>query len=139
MTREQILKQIEALGPWFHCIDLGNGVKTKTESISGEPINHPLGTWEIIKRCLPEDLSGKTVLDVGCNAGFYSIESKRRGAVRVLGVDAQRTMINQAHFVRSVLGLDIDFRRMSAYDLNRRSVGEFDVTLALGLIYHCKH
>jgi tRNA (mo5U34)-methyltransferase len=57
----------------------------------------------------------------------------------VLGVDAQRHLINQAVFVRRVLGLDIEYRRMSVYDLSRRSVGQFEITLALGLIYHCKH
>jgi tRNA (mo5U34)-methyltransferase len=139
MTRDEILKQIEMLGPWFHCIDLGNGIKTKTTSVIGEPADHPCSTWETIRRCLPADLSGKSVLDVGCNAGFYSIESKRRGAARVLGVDSQRSLINQALFVRRAMGLDIDYRRMSVYDLSIRSVGPFDVTLALGLIYHCKH
>jgi tRNA (mo5U34)-methyltransferase len=139
MTREEIFKQIQALGPWFHCIDLGDGIKTKTASITGESADHPRGTWEIIQRCLPQDLSSKSVLDVGCNAGFYSIEAKRRGAARVLGVDAQRHLINQALFVRRALSLEIEYRRMSVYDLSRSSVGQFDVTLALGLIYHCKH
>lgn len=139
MTREEILKGVAALAPWFHCIDLGDGIQTKTSSVTGESADHPCGTWEKISRCLPEDLSGKSVIDVGCNAGFYAIAAKRRGASRVLGVDAQRQLINQALFVRRVLGLDIEYRRMSVYDLSRRSVGQFDVTLALGLIYHCKH
>jgi tRNA (mo5U34)-methyltransferase len=34
---------------------------------------------------LPTDMSGKSVLDIGCNGGFYSIEMKRRGAARVPG------------------------------------------------------
>jgi tRNA (mo5U34)-methyltransferase len=139
MNHEEILKKIESLGPWFHCIDLGEGVQTKTSSVTGEAADHPQGTWEIIQRCLPGDLSGKSVLDVGCNAGFYSIEAKRRGAARVLGVDAQRFLINQALFVRHTLGFDIEYRRMSVYDLSRSAVGQFDITLALGLIYHCKH
>lgn len=139
MTREEILNGVAALAPWFHCIDMGGGIQTKTSSVTGEAADHPRGTWEKISRCLPEDLSGKSVIDVGCNAGFYAIEAKRRGASRVLGVDAQRHLINQALFVRRVLGLDIEYRRMSVYDLSRRSVGQFDVTLALGLIYHCKH
>jgi tRNA (mo5U34)-methyltransferase len=84
-------------------------------------------------------LSGKSVLDVGCNAGFYSIEAKRRGANRALGVDAQRKHIRQALFVRKVLGLDIEYRRMDVYELDPRVMGEFDVTLALGLVYHLKH
>jgi hypothetical protein len=79
------------------------------------------------------------VLDVGCNAGFYAVEAKRRGAARVLGVDAQRHHVTQANFVRRALGLDLEFRRMSVYDLSPRNVGQFDLTLALGLLYHCKH
>ena len=139
MTRDELLQRVEALAPWFHCIDLGAGVSTKTSSATGEPADHPRSTWEIIRRCLPAKLSGKSVLDVGCNAGFYSIEAKRRGAARVLGVDAQRHLINQALFVRRALNLDIEYRRLSVYDLSRASVGQFDITLALGLIYHCKH
>ncbi len=139
MTREEMLSELEKLRPWFHCIDLGAGLRTKTESVMGEPVEHPRGPWQIIERCLPADLSGKTLLDVGCNAGFYAVEAKRRGAARVFGIDAQRQHIRQALFVRRVLGLDIQYRRMSVYDLSPRSVGRFDITLALGLIYHCKH
>ena len=139
MNSEEIQKQLASLAPWFHCIDLGNGIKTKTHSAATEPVDHPAGTWAKISRCLPADLSNKSVLDVGCNAGFYAIESKRRNAFRVLGVDSQRHHIRQALFVRRVLGLDIEYRRMSVYDLSSRSVGQFDITLALGLIYHCKH
>src|ERR1041385_2810715 len=64
---------------------------------------------------------------------------KRRGAARVLGLDAQRDLIRQAEFVRDVLGLDIEYERKSVYDLDPFAMGQFDVTLALGLIYHCKH
>ena len=139
MTRDEITSEIKRLEPWFHCIDLGNGLKTKSKSAIGEPAEHPRPTWEKVKVCLPADLSGQSVLDVGCNAGFYSIEMKRRNAARVLGIDSQRELVRQANFVRSVLGLEIDYRRMSVYDLDPRELGQFDVTLALGLIYHCKH
>ncbi|HEY6120045.1 MAG TPA: DUF1698 domain-containing protein [Pyrinomonadaceae bacterium] len=139
MTSEEIQKQLDSLAPWFHCIDLGNGIKTKTRSAATEPVDHPAATWQKISQCLPAELSGKSVLDVGCNAGFYAIEAKRRNALRVVGVDAQRHHVRQALFVRRLLGLDIEYRRMSVYDLSRSTVGQFDITLALGLIYHCKH
>jgi tRNA (mo5U34)-methyltransferase len=139
LTKEEILSELERLQPWFHRIDLGGGLYTKTESVMGEPVDHPAGPWETIGKCLPEDLSGKTVLDVGCNAGFYSIEARRRGAARVLGVDGQRQHVRQAVFVRKLLGLDIEYRRMNVYELTRRRVGVFDITLALGLVYHLKH
>lgn len=139
MNREELLDGIHRLDPWFHRIELAPGVLTKTESVAGEPADHPRGTWDIIKNCLPVDLSGKSVLDVGCNAGFYSVEAKRRNASHVVGVDAMRREIMQANFVRRALGLDIEFRALSVYDLSVGSVGRFDVTLALGLIYHLKH
>jgi len=139
MTPQEITAALMRLEPWFHCIDLGGGLKTKTASVMGEPIEHPEPTWQIIRQYLPADLSGKSVLDVGCNAGFYSVEAKRRGAKRALGVDAQRKHIRQALFVRKVLGLDIDYRRMDVYELDPRVIGEFDITLALGLVYHLKH
>jgi len=139
MKPEEIKEKLETLAPWFHCIDLGAGIKTKTRSAATETVSHPVETWKKISLCLPADLTGKSVLDVGCNAGFYAIEAKRRNAQRVLGIDAQRHHVRQALFVREVLGLDIEYRRMSVYDLSRASVGQFDITLALGLIYHCKH
>src|SRR5437762_3669982 len=139
LTKEEILSELERLQPWFHRIDLGGGLYTKTESVMGEPVDHPAKPWATIGKCLPQDLSGKAVLDVGCNAGFYASEANRRGAQSLLGVDAQRQHVRQAVFVRKVLGLDIAYRRMNVYELTRRRIGEFDITLALGLVYHLKH
>jgi tRNA (mo5U34)-methyltransferase len=140
MTREEILAGIEKLRPWFHCIDLGDGLQTKTESAVGEPVEHPRPTWEFVRTHLPENLAGKSLLDVGCNAGFYSFEARRRGAARVVGVDAQRHLVRQARFCARALGLDgVEFEKMSVYDLDPRTLGQFDVVLALGLVYHLKH
>ena len=139
MTPDEIRERVERLGPWFHCVDLGGGLLTKTRSAVGEPVEHPRPTWEKVRACLPEEMAGRSVLDVGCNAGFYAVELKRRGAGRVLGVDSQRNLVRQALFVRDVLGLDIEYRRMSVYDLDPRGLGQYDLTLALGLVYHCKH
>ncbi|HEV7798756.1 MAG TPA: DUF1698 domain-containing protein [Pyrinomonadaceae bacterium] len=139
MTREEILSELKRLEPWFHRIDLGGGLYTKTESVMGEPVDHPRAPWQTIQKLLPPDLSGKTLLDVGCNAGFYAFEAKRRNAKRVLGVDGQRQHVRQGLFVRKALGLEVEFRRLNVYELSARSVGQFDITLALGLLYHLKH
>jgi tRNA (mo5U34)-methyltransferase len=139
MTRQEILSELKRLEPWFHRIDLGGGLFTKTESVMGEPVDHPYGPWQTIQKLLPADLSGITLLDVGCNAGFYALEAKRRGAKRVLGVDGQRQHVRQGLFVRKVLGLEVEFRRLNVYELSPRVVGQFDITLALGLLYHLKH
>jgi tRNA (mo5U34)-methyltransferase len=139
MTRRELAEEVERLRPWFHAIELPHGVRTKRESAGTEPADHPAGTWEVVRRHLPPDLAGKSVLDVGCNAGFYSVQAKRLGAARVLGIDARQHEIRQALLVRRALGLDLELRRQSVYSLSPARLGRFDVVLALGLIYHCKH
>jgi tRNA (mo5U34)-methyltransferase len=138
VTPEEIQGGIERLGPWFQCLELPGGVRTKTASIAGEALDNPARQWEVVGECLPGDLTGRSVLDVGCNAGFFAVEAKRRGAARVLGVDSQRQAVRQARFARDALGLDIEYRRRSIYDFGPAD-GAFDVVLALGLVYHCKH
>ena len=82
-TTERIEERARALGPWFHNMEL-RGVRTAPEHFLGD---YPRVKWQRFQDALPADLTGKTVLDIGCNAGFYSMEMKRRGAARVLGLD----------------------------------------------------
>jgi tRNA (mo5U34)-methyltransferase len=87
---------------------------------------------------IPEDLTGKTVLDVGCNAGFYAIEMKRRGAERVVGIDSLDLYLEQARFAAEVHQVDIELRKMSVYDVARLRE-KFDVVLFMGVLYHLRH
>jgi tRNA (mo5U34)-methyltransferase len=84
-------------------------------------------------------LSGKSVLDIGCNAGFYSIEMKRRGAERVLGIDSDERYLAQARLVAEELGFDdIEYRNLSVYDVG--ALGEkFDLVIFMGVLYHLRH
>jgi tRNA (mo5U34)-methyltransferase len=135
----RLLARIRELDPWFHDIDLGAVLKTKLGPCADEPDDHPRPTWALLKAYLPADLSGQSVLDAGCNAGFYSFETKKLGAKSVLGIDAQRREIAQARLAAEVLELDVTFRRSSVYDLSIAELGQFDLVLALGLLYHCRH
>src|SRR5262249_42485176 len=93
-TPEETRQRVRALGKWFHNLEL-NGVQTAPDHFLGD---YPSIKWRKFSRALPSDLQGKTVLDVGCNAGFYSFEMKRRGAARVLGIDASDEYLAQARF-----------------------------------------
>ena len=126
--------EVEALGPWFHNIDLC-GVKTAPSHFLGD---YPAQKWKHFAPALPDDLSGRSVLDIGCNAGFYTIEMKRRGAARVLGIDWDDAYLAQARFAAEVLRLDIEYRKLSVYDVG--SLGErFDLVLFMGVLYHLRH
>ena len=133
-TPDAIKERAAELGPWFHNMELG-GVQTAPEHFLGD---YPMVKWQRFQDALPADLSGKTVLDIGCNAGFYSMEMKRRGAARVLGVDFDEDYLAQARFAAEVEGLDIEFRQMSVYDVGQ--LGErFDVVFFIGVLYHLRH
>lgn len=133
-TPERIRARAAALGPWFHNIEL-RGVHTAPEHFLGD---YPMVKWQRFQDALPADLSGKTVLDIGCNGGFYSMEMKRRGAARVLGVDFDEDYLAQARFAAEVEGLDIEFRHLSVYDV--AALGErFDIVFFIGVLYHLRH
>ncbi len=126
---------MKALGPWFHNLDL-RGVATAPDHFLGD---YPNMKFERFAPHLPADLTGKTVLDIGCNAGFYSMEMKRRGAGRVVGIDSDERYLAQARFAAETLGYDnIEFRELSVYDV--AALGErFDVVIFMGVLYHLRH
>jgi tRNA (mo5U34)-methyltransferase len=124
-----------ALGPWFHNIDLGDGVMTAPDHFLGD---YPAVKWRHFADAIPADLSGRTVLDIGCNAGFYSLQMKSRGAARVLGIDADPDYLRQARFAADIIGVEIEFTEMSVYDVAALRE-QFDVVLFLGVLYHLRH
>ena len=127
--------RIDALAPWFHNIDLA-GVQTAPDHFLG---NYPSEKFARFAGALPGDLSGKSVLDIGCNAGFYSVEMKRRGAARVLGIDSDERYLAQARLATEALGFsDVEFSNLSVYDVG--AIGErFDLVIFMGVLYHLRH
>ncbi len=133
-TPETIRARAGELGPWFHNLDL-KGVHTAPEHFLGD---YPRVKWQRFAGSIPTDLSGKTVLDIGCNGGFYALEMKRRGAARVLGIDFDADYLAQARFAAEVEGLDIELRQLSVYDVG--ALGErFDIVFFIGVLYHLRH
>ena len=133
-TPDAIREKAAALGPWFHNLDL-KGVRTAPDHFL---YDYPNNKWQRFCDALPADLTGRTVLDIGCNGGFYSMAMKRRGAARVLGIDHDPEYLAQARFAAEVEELDIEFREMSVFDVARLRE-RFDVVLFFGVFYHLRH
>jgi tRNA (mo5U34)-methyltransferase len=127
--------RIEALGPWFHNLNLG-GTWTAPDHFLGD---YPAQKFERFQSIIPDDLTGKSVLDIGCNAGFYSIEMKRRGAARVVGIDSDDRYLAQARLASETLGFgDIELRKLDVYNVG--ALGErFDLVVFMGVLYHLRH
>lgn len=131
-----IAGRIASLRPWFHNLHLPDGSQTAPD--------HPLGDfpaykWQEIAPTLPEDLSGWRVLDIGCNAGFYSLELARRGAT-VVAIDSNAHYLEQARWAAELFGLTerIELRRVQVYEL-ARSDEQYDLVLFLGVFYHLRY
>src|SRR5947209_877245 len=112
-TPTAIEERVRQLGKWFHNLDL-RGVRTAPDHFLGD---YPRFKYQNFAHAIPQDLRGKSVLDIGCNAGFYSIEMKKRGADRVVGIDFDETYLEQARFAAEVSETEIEFRKLSVYDV----------------------
>lgn len=97
------------LGPYFHNINLLS-VPTAPHHFLGD---YPSSKWKPFTPSLPPDLRGWTILDIGCNAGFYSLESVRRGASRVVAIDTHERYLAQARLVAEIHKAHIELHQLS--------------------------
>jgi tRNA (mo5U34)-methyltransferase len=56
----------------------------------------------------------------------------------VLGIDWDEAYLSQARFAAAILGLDIEYRKLSVYDVGALRE-RFDVVLFMGVLYHLRH
>jgi tRNA (mo5U34)-methyltransferase len=122
------------LEPWFHNLEL-DGVRTAPDHFLGD---YPRFKFNSFAHAIPEDLGGATVLDVGCNAGFYCLEFKRRGADRVVGIDSDARYLAQAALAAEVSGLEIELQQLSVYEVAQLG-DRFDWVIFMGVLYHLRH
>jgi tRNA (mo5U34)-methyltransferase len=108
------------------------------------------------------DVRGKRCLDVGTSDGFLAFELERRGASEVVAVDLADHLLwdwpehlraGGVEYLRAVAGPEkgaglriarelrgssVDYRQISAYDLNPELVGEFDVVVCGSMLLHLR-
>jgi tRNA (mo5U34)-methyltransferase len=134
LAQADVRRRVAELAPWFHNLTL-EGVETAPNHFLGD---YPRFKWRQFESVVPADLSGKSILDIGCNGGFYSIEMKRRGAERVVAIDFDQTYLDQARFAAEVSGMEIDFQKLSVYDVGALRE-KFDLVIFMGVLYHLRH
>jgi tRNA (mo5U34)-methyltransferase len=122
---------------WFHQIDLGHGVTTP-----GDRKNQ----LKLAGFHLPQDLSGKTFLDIGAWDGLFSFEAERRGATRVLATDSfvwQGNVpgMSKEGFLaaRELLSSRVEDQEIEPLQISPATVGMWDVVLFAGVLYHMQH
>ena len=127
---------IEArFGPWTaHNICLAEGLYT----ISAQPTGDEVKLRRVTQLALDVSggsLQGARVLDLACLEGMYALELARRGA-EVVAIEGREANIEKSLFAARTLGVDVDFHLGDVRDLSLERHGEFDLVLALGILYH---
>jgi tRNA (mo5U34)-methyltransferase len=121
---------------WFHTIDFGGGVVARGHCTA--PILQAKA--DCYFSASPK---GKSVLDIGCWDGYFSLEALRRGAARVLSTDhyVWHAQWSRGSFelVRDRLAPELEVKDIDVYDISPEAVGRFDIVLFAGLFYHLRH
>lgn len=137
-TPDAIRRQVAEIAYWHYAFDLGHGIIT-------QPSHGDARRQEQRRRFLFEPLlhltggtlDGLSILDLGCNQGFWSVEAARAGARSVLGVEGRPEHVAAARFVAEALNIpNVTFETLNVFDPALVERGPFDVVLCLGLLYH---
>jgi tRNA (mo5U34)-methyltransferase len=139
MEADELRERIAAFPRWHYRFEFEGGIQT--------PVPDPgmLNRHEQRRRYFFDALLGLTagtlrgrrVLDLGCNAGFWSLLALEAGAEFVLGIDARASHIEQATLVFEAKQLERARYRFEQGNVFTHEIAErFDVVLCLGLLEH---
>jgi tRNA (mo5U34)-methyltransferase len=97
---------------------------------------------------LLQDLTGKTVLDIGAWDGYFSFEFERRGAKRVLAIDSFTWDHRPEGYPRGLecfllarefYNSKVEHQRLDVHELSPELIGTFDLVFCAGVLYHMRH
>ncbi len=125
-TREGIRQWVDSQqgrNAWYQSIPLKYGIVTP-------------GTTDSVRRLeimrLPSDMTGMTVLDIGCNSGMLCFEAAKRNAKRVVGIDLQSHRLSQAKTIADILGFEVELLKMNLFDAV--NLGVFDIVFCIAVV-----
>jgi SAM-dependent methyltransferase len=122
-------------GGWTaHNVRLTDGLYTISEQPGADEVKLRRVT-QVALDVYGGSLEGVRVLDLACLEGMYAIELARRGA-EVVGIEGREANVEKARFAARALRTDVDFRQGDVRHISREEYGEFDLVLALGILYH---
>jgi hypothetical protein len=84
---------------------------------------------------LADDLRGLRVLDIGTSDGFFALQLARRGA-EVIAIDYRGKQDHGYYVMEQLNPVQIEYHRMNVYELADKHLGQFDLVLFLGVLYH---
>lgn len=140
LSYEEIRRRAEGFDRWHYQFDL-KGVLTPiwNPACINRHLQRKRYFFDPLIALCGGSLRGKRVLDLGCNAGFWSLAAIEAGCDFVCGIDGRKIHIEQASLVFEASEVDrarYSFLECDLFELDFAALGSFDVVLCLGLLYH---
>lgn len=120
-SKEEIEKWICSQS-WYQRIQLSNGLLTPGKVDCKQRLSF-LESAEI---------SGRSVLDIGCNSGYYCLWAKKDGASRVVGVDIDEDRLQQARILAEIESLEIEYCIKPIAEISE--LGRFDTVFCFAVL-----
>jgi tRNA (mo5U34)-methyltransferase len=141
---EELLERAKAQG-WYHTLELPGFTTEGLFDLRGEVANYGI----------PEDLSGKRVLEIGTWDGFWAFELEKRGASEVVAIDLdseedldwpprRRTpnteLVRGSGFrlAKEALGSNVERVVKSIYFATPEELGTFDLVFCGSVLIHLR-
>ena len=129
--------------PWFYPFRLPSGATTP--SYDGgwlDGIHHTRSAMldAALRARFGNDFAQRDAVDLACHQGWFSVQLAQLGFRDVLSVDARSEHIADAALIRDALSLvQMRLLQSDVHALDTAAIGQFDVCLCLGLIYHLEN
>ena len=117
---------------WYQSIELAPGIVTPGET--GEATQNKLDMMQ-----LPDNLEGMSVLEIGCNEGFFIFEAERRGAAKAVAIDKGKAARDKFNFVKKTIGSAVEFHDLDLFDIDPQEWGRFDLVFFLAVLHHVEY
>lgn len=140
MTEQALVQKINSFSQWHYQFNLnGHLTPISEERWINRHLQRGKYFFEPLIHLFGGSLKDQRVLDLGCNAGFWSLQAVNNGGEFVLGIDGRQMHIDQANLVFEVNHIAKErykFIRGNIFDLDFARFGTFQIVLCLGLMYH---
>lgn len=115
-----------------HRIEVAPGIYTCTVGV--DAVND-MRTHLVVEAC-GGSLDGRTVVDLGCLEGGFTLAFAARGAKRAVGIEAREISVQRADLARELLGMDVAEFVVADIKTELARRDPFDVVFAAGILYH---
>lgn len=128
---------------WFYSYELPGGQRTATYH-KGE-LNEIHDTrWEMLNDCVNATFGGQyaglKAVDLASHQGYFTVKTAALGFDQVLGIEARESHVNDSRLISDIYAYpNLNFMQSDIFDVDTQQLGQFDLVLMLGLLYHLEN